>query len=368
MRYLTEGLVAGGLVAGVVWYATRDRDRAARERATAERVARLADARAQLTTAIARADGAITAGNVAGDAARVARLTAARGQFADAIARADGAITAGNVAGDAARAARLTEARAQLAAALARADDAIAAGKAAGDAHRVAQLADARAQMIAAIARADDAIVAGNAAAGGASPALAPRDKNGGLTRCFDDLFKRHGRGIPIAYLRALANAESGMDPHDRLGLINIVPKALAGYNERHPNARITADDMRDPAKNITVAADHLRVVVDGFRRHHFDVPNLVENWSNLHFVRLLTASWNAGHSESAGVGRVVRYLKAQPATSRPAEITIDTVFEAAARARATKHLSNPRKLAYAKDVVAAFVRERERDAHERVA
>ena len=24
MRYLTEGLVAGGLVAGVVWYATRD--------------------------------------------------------------------------------------------------------------------------------------------------------------------------------------------------------------------------------------------------------------------------------------------------------------------------------------------------------
>jgi len=158
------------------------------------------------------------------------------------------------------------------------------------------------------------------------------------------------------------------MNPHDRLGLINVVPKALAGYNERHPKARISPDEMRDPAKNITVAADHLRVIIDSFRRHHPDVPNLVENWSNLHFVRLLTASWNAGHSESAGVGRVVRYLKAQPAGSRPTVITIDAIFDAAARAQATKHLSNPRKLAYAKGVVAAFVRERERDAGERIA
>jgi hypothetical protein len=338
MRYLAEGLVAGGVVAGLVWYATRDRDRPDRERATAERVARLADARAQLATAIARADGAVIAGNAAGAAARVARLADARGQLAAAMARADGAIAAGNAAGDANRVARLTEARGQLATAIARADDAIAAGNAAGTSARPTP------------------------------PAPPSREKTGGLTRRFDVLFARHGRGIPVAYLRALAQAESGMNPHDRLGLINVVPKALAGYNERHPEARISPDEMRDPAKNITVAADHLRVVIDSYRRNHPDVPNLVENWQNPHYVRLVTAGWNAGHSERAGVGRVVRFLKAQPAASRPTEITIDTVFEAAGRAQATKHLSNPRKLAYAKGVVAAFVRERERDANDRVA
>lgn len=265
MRYLTEGLVAGGLVAGVVWYATRDRDRAARERANAERLARLADARAQLAAAIALADGAVVAGN----AARPTPVSPS---------------------------------------------------------------------------------------------AQPPRDKTAGISRRFDELFARHGRGIPAAYLRALAQAESGMNPADRLGLINVVPIALSDYNERHPEARISPEDMRDPAKNITVAADHLRVIIDGFRRHHPDVPNLAENWQNPRFAELLTAAWNAGHSERAGVGRVVRLLKAQPAASRPNEITIDAVFDAAVRAQATSHLSNPRKLAYAKGVAAAFFREVERD------
>ncbi len=268
MRNLAEGLVAGGLVAGVVWYATRDRDRAARERATAERFARLADARAQLATAIALADGAVVAGN----------------------------------------ASRLTPP---------------------------------------------------------SPPAPSPREENGGVSRRFDELFARHGRGIPVAYLRALAQAESGMNPYDRLGLINVVPIALSDHNERHPEARFSPEDMRDPAKNISVAADHLRVIIDGFRRHHPDVPNLAENWRNPRFAELLTAAWNAGHSERAGVGRVVRFLKAQPAASRPTEITIDAVFEAAARAQATSHLSNPRKLAYAKSVAAAFLREVERDARD---
>ena len=197
------------------------------------------------------------------------------------------------------------------------------------------------------------------------SPHVAQPGKPAGLSRRFDDLFARHGRGIPVAFLRALSAAESGMNPNDRLGLINVVPVALADYNRRNPSAPIKAEEMRDPVKNITVAADHLRTIIDGFRKHHPDVPNLVEDWRNLRFVQLLVFSWNAGHSELSGVGRVVGFLKAQPtalAVVRPSDITIDSVFDAAWSARAASHLSNRRKLDYSKGVAAAYFRELARD------
>lgn len=297
MSRLVDGLVAGGLIAGVVWYTRREQRKAESAAAAAERLVRIADARAQIAAAVALADRAVVAGNAA--AAGAARPTSS----------------------------------------------------------------SAPAPSSPSPPTSTPPTSAPSPKPRPTKPAPARRSQ--GLTRRFDDLFKLHGRGVPVAYLRALAHAESGMNPDDRLGLINVVPIALADYNQRHPSAPFTPEDMRDPAKNVQVAADILRTMIDSLRRHHPDVPNLVEDWSNRRFVELASFSWNAGHSELHGVGRVVRFLKTPPIVVRPADITIDSVFDAAWSARASAHLSNPRKRDYSKGVAASYFREVERDARE---
>ena len=64
--------------------------------------------------------------------------------------------------------------------------------------------------------------------------------------------------------------------------------------------------------------------------------------------------------SELGGVGRVVSYLRR---TAPGAPITLDTVADAATAAGAVAHLANPRKRAYSRGVVAAYLRERAADA-----
>lgn len=179
------------------------------------------------------------------------------------------------------------------------------------------------------------------------------------LTRAFDDLFRRHGQGIPVAYLRALAHAESGLNPRDRLGLINVVPIAVADFNRRHPMSLVRPDQMTDPDVNVRVAVDILRTIIASYKANHPGVAALREDWRNPTFVELLTFGWNAGYSELGGVGRVVRWLRRyQPGWP----ISLDAVADAAHLAGAAAHLSNPRKRAYSRGVAAAYVRERERD------
>ena len=179
------------------------------------------------------------------------------------------------------------------------------------------------------------------------------------LTRAFDPIFRAEGRGLPVAYLRALAHAESRLTASARLGLISVVPVALDDYNRRHPGARVEPGALRDPVVNVRVAADILRTIIASYRQHHPDVRNLVEDWRNPRFVELLTTGWNAGYSERGGVGRVVRYLQARPVAAPGAdELTVDAVFAAAAKAGATRHLSNPARLAFAKSVARTYLRE----------
>lgn len=127
---------------------------------------------------------------------------------------------------------------------------------------------------------------------------------------------------------------------------------ALADYNRRHPGAPITAAQLRDPVANVVVAVDILRAIMASYFTNHPDVINLREDWSNPRFVELLTAGWNAGFSERAGVGRVVRYLLARGVT----DVTVDRVFAAAPAAGATATLADPRKLAFARKVTAAYL------------
>ncbi|HVV84773.1 MAG TPA: hypothetical protein VHE35_17025 [Kofleriaceae bacterium] len=190
----------------------------------------------------------------------------------------------------------------------------------------------------------------------------APSTPPPALSRRFDDIFRQHGQGLPVAYLRALGQAESGLNPDSPKGLINVVSIALTDYNRRHPGASVAAAHLRNPVVSVTVAADILRTIIAGYRQQHGDVLNLQEDWRNPRFVELLTFSWNAGFSETAGVGRVVRYIQGLPAAARPASITVDAIAAHAHAASASEYLSNPRKLAFAKRVAADFAREAERD------
>jgi len=75
--------------------------------------------------------------------------------------------------------------------------------------------------------------------------------------------------------------------------------------------------------------------------------------------VIVIDDGWNAGYSERGGVGRVARYLEQRGVT----HITIDTLYENARAAGASRHLSNAKKVAWSKGVAALYQRERARDA-----
>lgn len=185
------------------------------------------------------------------------------------------------------------------------------------------------------------------------------RDDAKGLTRKFDKAFGVHGRGLPVPYLRALAARESGMRAKDPKGLINVVGVVREDFNERH-GTTYRAEDLQDPVVSITIAADTLRRIIDGYARKHPDVANLREDWSNRHFVELLTFGWNAGFSEKAGVGRVARYLEDQGRT----ELTLGDVAKSAHDAGASHWLwAHPKKVAWTRSVADLYFAERERDS-----
>jgi hypothetical protein len=195
-------------------------------------------------------------------------------------------------------------------------------------------------------------------------PATTPGPRttpSGGLTRRFDPLFAKYGGSIPVPYLRALAFGESGLNPSDAKGLINVVGVAIDDYNRRH-GTTYRPGDMRTPDINVRIAIDTLKTIVGSYRKNHPDVPNLQEDWNNRAFVELLTLGWNAGFSEASGVGKVVSHLKKRGQKT----ITVDDIHKMAPSAGATRWLWEPpiaaAKLAWSKGVVRRYFAERERD------
>lgn len=163
---------------------------------------------------------------------------------------------------------------------------------------------------------------------------------------------------MPIAYVRALVERESSGNPlaqtGSALGLMQIVPVVLDDYNKRH-GTPYQREHLYDPTINVAIGCELLRLIADSYRKYHPRTANLQANWNNPRFVELLTLGWNAGYSEAGGLGRVARYLEGLGAV----DITIDQVSAHARLAGASKHLSNPAKLAWCKSVVALYLRER---------
>lgn len=176
--------------------------------------------------------------------------------------------------------------------------------------------------------------------------------------RRYDAVFERYRGDLPIEYVRALVERESDGYPAVRsgsaIGLMQIVPVVLTDYNKRHGKA-IRSEQLVAPAVNVAIGCDLLRLIVASYRKHHPRIPSLQADWNNPRFVELLTFGWNAGFSEAGGLGRVARYLEQLGAR----DIDVDLVASHARLAGATKHLSNPAKLAWSKSVAALYQRER---------
>lgn len=195
-------------------------------------------------------------------------------------------------------------------------------------------------------------------------PAPAPPPSSSGKfatsagVRRFDAVFDRYRGGLSREYLRALVERESDGRPNVRtgsaVGLMQIIPVVLDDYNKRHGTTYQSAH-LVDPSINVAIGCELLRLIAGSYRKSHPRIPNLQPDWDNPRFVELLTFGWNAGFSEAGGVGRVARYLEQLGAV----DITLDLVTAHARVAGASKHLSNPAKVAWCKSVVALYQRER---------
>jgi hypothetical protein len=178
-----------------------------------------------------------------------------------------------------------------------------------------------------------------------------------GLSRRFDRIFDRYRGTIPIEYLRALAERESGMNPnartHAACGLMQLVPVVLTDYNTRH-GTRYQAVHLFDPTINVAIGCELLRLIIASYHGNHPHVRNLQVDWDNLRFVELLTFGWNAGFSEVGGVGLVARYLERRGIT----DLTIDLVHDTARSAGASKYL-DATSVRWCKSVAALYARER---------
>jgi soluble lytic murein transglycosylase-like protein len=174
------------------------------------------------------------------------------------------------------------------------------------------------------------------------------------LSTQFDPLFRRYGGSIPVAYLRALAYRESGLNPRANAGqnaaqgLLQIVGVARDSYNQRH-GTHYTRDDTLDPEVNVQIGADLLQRIIAGYRKH--PAQNLHEDWSNPAFVQLLTAGWNAGYSDGGGVGKVARYLE-----QRAIPVTPATVYQHAGAAGAVSTLSSSARAGWHKSVADLYL------------
>jgi hypothetical protein len=169
------------------------------------------------------------------------------------------------------------------------------------------------------------------------------------ISKQYDDLFARHAGKIPVAYLRALAWYESGLNPravHPRgtaTGLFQVTKIALDDYNKRN-GTRHSLSDLGDPELSTKVATSHIAHVIAAYSA----VPSLRTDWQSRRFMDLLTLGWNGGHN---AVLKVVRTLEGQ---GIPADrITVDTVSQLAAKL-GLPYLSDPRRVTWAKRVTAA--------------
>lgn len=175
----------------------------------------------------------------------------------------------------------------------------------------------------------------------------------------YDAVFSQAASGstVPPLYLRALAVHESNLNPEaigpgKETGLMQIHPVTLKAYNQSvGKDKQISSEQSKDPLTSAQIAVWLIKRISSSFAKNH---PNtLQENWSLERYVGLVTQAYNAGESESAGVGALVGTLEKQGISAE--RITYLTVAQANNITHTNKWLSEDRRLRYVKAVVDDF-------------
>lgn len=171
------------------------------------------------------------------------------------------------------------------------------------------------------------------------------------LDQRYDFIFSKYANRLPLNFMRALSYRESRLNPRESVdpawGLMQVVPSVRTSYNSRR-GTNYSQQDLLDPDVNVKIASDLLNRIVIAYGKH--PDRNMKEDWSNPEFVALVTAGWNSGYSEAAGVGRVAKYLEA-----RNIPVTHANVYQYASAAGGTRHLQNPRKQSWQQSVVQLY-------------
>lgn len=175
------------------------------------------------------------------------------------------------------------------------------------------------------------------------------------LPTTYDSIIEKHRGAAPAAFIKALIRGESGFKPNGVTGSyrglmqVGIQKKVsvLVDYNERHGTS-FQPDDLFDPDTNVMIGCETINRIISAYD----DYSSLWPNWNDSRYVALVMFGWNAGYSKGGGVQYVVGVLESKGLS--PAEITIDTVSDAAGNGTAPKasgHLANKAKVAYCKKV-----------------
>lgn len=135
---------------------------------------------------------------------------------------------------------------------------------------------------------------------------------------------------------------------------MQVVEVVRDSWNKRKRD-NVSRYDLLDADTNVKIASDLLNRIQVAYAKH--PDPNMKPDWANPEFVKLVTAGWNSGYSEAAGVGHVASYLE-----SRGIPVTHDNVFRYAAEAGGTRHLSNPAKQQWQRTVADLYFSQPDRD------
>ncbi len=174
----------------------------------------------------------------------------------------------------------------------------------------------------------------------------------------FDPVFERYRGTIPLEYLRALASSTSRVATPMRratlrAGSCGSGRRSWLTTTPRHGTA-YQPDHLLDPAINIAIGCELLRLIIASYHRHHPQVPNLRVDWTNPRFVELSTFGWRAGFSEAGGVGPRRRAISSARDIT---ELTIERVHQAAPAAGASKYLADAASVRWCKSVAARYAR-----------
>lgn len=182
------------------------------------------------------------------------------------------------------------------------------------------------------------------------------------LSHGFDALFLTLSGFIPVPFLRALSYNESSLNPNavtkssNATGLFQVTKTVLNDYNLQH-GTKYKLEDTKDPKLNSKIGIELVSRIVKNYQKNH---PALAMDWNDPRYVALVVQGFNAGYSEAGGVGFVVGKLEKNGIPKE--KITVDTVAQAAKELKASKYLSMPERVSYAKAVARTYFDEVEND------